>query len=164
MSIEDAVKKFSQKQLPSKRRGKKNKKPEQKTVNACMAFFESRGFSMHVVESRAVYSLASSSYLRGQTIPGFSDSAGCTPNGIGSFVEFKAKDRLSTLRPAQREFLKEKILKGCFACVVDSVELLERIYHRWVELAPDGLDQQIAYLLSCLPRQKKSEQDSNDFF
>ena len=158
MSVKDALESYSKKQLQSNRTtSRKNKKPEQKTVNACMAFFEEYGFSMHIVESKAVYSVAAGGYIRGQTVSGFSDSAGCTPTGVGCFVEFKAKGKRSTLRLAQKEFLKEKILKGCFACVVDSDALLKEYYSEWS--ARDEFDDRVSYLFNLLPKKKEKTPD-----
>ena len=136
---------------------KKNKKPEQQTVKECMEWFHEFGFSMHVVDSTAVYSVSAGRYLTGQTVAGFSDSAGCTPEGVGCFVEFKAKGQLRTLRPAQREFLRAKILKGCFACVVDSKTLLHETYFHWVRLERIDSQAPTAYLLDQLPRMKLRE-------
>lgn len=165
MSVKDALEKYSKKQLSSDRRPtRKNKKPEQKTVNACMEFFKDFGFSMHIVESKAVYNVRAGRYLTGQTVSGFTDSAACTPNGIGCFVEFKAKGRLSTLREAQREFMMEKIIKGCFSCVVDSAERLKRIYADWTKLKNLGGDEATAYLLAEMPKKKKPFRYSGDPF
>lgn len=159
MSAQDALKKYSQKALGQgkrKPRGK-NKTPEKTTEKACMEWFFENGFSMHVVEAKAVWSKSANRYLTGQVAPGFSDSAGCTPEGIGCFVEFKAKDRRSTLRDSQREFLREKIIKGCFAVVVDRVEHLEMYYKEWMKIRRKDLDMSIGYLLSILPKEKKSK-------
>ena len=147
--------------LPKPKR--RNQKPEQQVVKACMEWMRERGFSMDVVESKAVYSVSSGRYLRGQTTPGFVDAAGCTPEGIGCFIEFKAKGKVSTLRLSQKEFLKQKIYKGCFACVVDSTERLSEIYSNWLDLFKKDRDLSIAYLLKQLPQRRKRATDKGLF-
>lgn len=162
MSVKDAVLKYHEKQLPKKgKKPRKNSKPEQKTVSQCMEWFHEHGFSMSVVDSTATFSVAANRYLRGQAAAGFPDSAGCDPLGVGCFVEFKAAGKLSTLREGQREFLKQKILKGCFAVVVDCTTRLEQLYSGWVVL---GRDERIAYLLDQLPKKRKLVQDNNALF
>ena len=157
MSAWDALLKHHQKQLPKEnKKTRKNGKPEQITVRECMHWFNDHGFSMNIVESKAVYSASAGRYLRGQVAAGFLDSAGCTPLGIGCFVEFKAKGKRTTLRDAQREFIRDKVLKGCFSCVVDSQQNLENIYTQWINLDREG---GIAYLLSILPSNKKRPTD-----
>jgi len=157
MSAKDALMNFSKKQIKSNEviLRKSNDKPEQDVEKACMPWFKSTGFSMNVVESKAVWNNKARRYLSGQTVSGFTDSAGCTPSGIGSFVEFKAKGKRSSLKEHQRKFIHEKIIKGCFSCVVDSVECLEKTYQMWNLFMLDGeRSQSIAYLLSILPEKK----------
>lgn len=152
MSVEDAVLNFSRKQLKSETKSnKKNKSPEKDVEKECMNWFNTNGFSMNVVESKAVFNQSAGRYLTGQTITGFLDSAGCTPSGYGCFVEFKAKKKLSTLRQRQRIFMREKILKGCFSCVVDGAELLQENYQAWNVL---GKEDRVGYLLSIIPKQR----------
>lgn len=166
MSAKKAIEKFSMRALGQTNRKKRapNKKPEKSTEIACMEWFLEYGFSMHVVEAKAVWSKAAGRYLNGQVAPGFSDSAGCTPDGIGCFVEFKAKDRISTLRPAQREFLKEKIIKGCFACVVDGIERLKENYAQWRKAKRQSDEDAISYLLSVMPKDKSGRDDDGPLF
>lgn len=165
MSAENALKNYSKKILGQgkrKTRGK-NKRPEKSTEKQCMDWFHEHGFSMHVVEAKAVYSQSAGRYLSGQVAAGFSDAAGCAPDGIGCFVEFKAKGRLSTLRPQQREFLKAKILRGCFSCVVDSCEKLSELYSRWKKEKRRGPEYGISYLMGELPKDKISKDKDLDF-
>lgn len=158
MSVRDAIEKYSRKQLKDNTGPRrKNSKPEKLVVSECMKWFNEFGFSMTVVESKAVYSASAGRYLSGQAAAGFPDSVGCTPFGVGCFVEFKAKGKVATLRDGQREFLKEKILKGCFACVVDSMTMLQGIYCQWCNLKEQ--DRKVAYLLSKLPVKKSRESD-----
>lgn len=163
----DRIKNIIEKQhakecAPKRSRSKRNQKPEQITVRECMDWFNDLGFSMSVVESKAVFSASAGRYLSGQTVAGFTDSAGCTPYGMGCFVEFKARGKRSTLRPAQREFIKAKIFKGCFACVVDSKDRLHEVYFKWLELSRKDKETAIAYLLSDLPKKKEEPTDLFD--
>lgn len=163
-SVKNALLKYHEKQLQknnSKRR--KNKKPEKQTEKECLDWMREHGFSVHIVESKAVYSTSAGRYLKGQTVSGFIDCCGCDPNGFGVFVEFKARGRRSTLRDSQREFLKEKILKSAFGCVIDRAEQLAEIYRQWCRLKRHGRDESIAYLLEQIPK-KKPVLNNNDLF
>lgn len=152
MSAEDALMNYQKRVLESvKTSQKKNKKPEKDVEKACMAWFEAKGFSMHIIESKAVYNPKLGRYLKGQTVSGMSDSIGCTPDGIGCFVEFKAKGKKFTLKEHQRNFLTEKINRGCFAAVVDDVRDLEATYQHWAFL--DQADKK-RYLTSIMPYPK----------
>lgn len=133
-----AVEKHHAKQIKTPRT-KPNGKPEKEVSLACMAWLKANGFSCNVVESKAVYSEASGRYMSGQTDPGFSDCVGVHVSSVAVFIEFKAKGRLSTLRPAQKAFLRDKIKHNAFACVVDSVEMLAETW-RLFSLARLGQD------------------------
>lgn len=166
----DALNKFYAKQMhmqEKERTGtprKKNERPEwELTKKPCMKWFKAEGFSMSIVESKAVYSATEGKYLHGQTDAGFSDAAGCTPDGIGAFVEFKAPGRRSNLSEGQRQFLLEKINKGCFAVVVDSVSCLESIWSQFQSTYRImGRAQAIALLLRHLPRERRPHQQDAD--
>ena len=125
--VRGALEKHHAKQIKT-RRTKPNGKPEKNVEKLCMDWLRANGFSMNVVESKAVFNAQAGRYIRGQADQGFSDAVGCHQSGLAAFVEFKAPGRLSTLRPAQKAFLREKIDFGAFACVVDSVERLEEIW------------------------------------
>ena len=90
-----------------------------------MQWLKDNDFSCHVVESKAVYNRQAGTYVSGQAEKGMSDIVGSTPDGRACFIELKAKDRCSTLKDHQRDFLMTKIKRGAFACCVDSVERLE---------------------------------------
>jgi len=155
MSAKDALLNWSKKQIlkDNPKPKKKNNSPEQYVEKQCMAWFKFKGFSMNVVESKGVWNSQARRYLKGNTISGFSDSAGCTPTGYGCFVEFKAKDRRSTLKLHQRSFLIEKIEHGCFACVVQDVEGLQKTYSLWNLFMQDNeRAQAIEFLLKDLPK------------
>jgi hypothetical protein len=136
---------------------RKNQKPEfSLTVVPLIEWFETAGWSMDVIESKAVYNVQAGRYLEGQTIAGMPDMVGCTSSGIGAFVEAKAPGKLSTLRPAQRQYLTDKIKLGAFAAVTDSVQRLERIYLGWQTTSDQN---RIKYLLDQLPPEPKRRND-----
>lgn len=156
MSAADALYKFSTRQLKQLERERKlkrkNGKPELQVQREVMKWLKANGFSCNVVESKAVYSKNAGRYLNSQTIPGFSDIAGACPNGLGCFIELKAPGRRSTLRSGQRAFLMDKINIGCFAVVVDSIEMLANIWNEFTrrykmepELAKNLLRKHLPY-------------------
>lgn len=115
------------------KRSKPNGKPEKEVERACMEWLRENGFSCHVVESKAVYSHKAGRYIRGQTDEGFADCVGVYgATGTAVFIEFKAPGRVSTLRPAQKHFLRTKINHNAFACVVDSVERLSKVWNEYL--------------------------------
>jgi hypothetical protein len=80
---------------------------------------------------------------------------GITPNGQPVYVEFKAPNRRSTLRPKQREFLLSKIRCYGFAVVVDSVNRLRNFFHQWEkEISMGGKDAGREFLVLALPQKK----------
>ncbi len=137
MSLKDRVEKAMMNHhkslLPSnkKPRSKRNKAPEKQVVKDQIKWLRSIGCSVYIVEAQAVYSPKAGRYLSSQTKPGTSDICGNNRDGIGVYVESKAKGRRSSLRPDQRDFLEEKIGTNCFAVVSDSVEHLEQVYNEW---------------------------------
>lgn len=166
-SVKRAIENYHKKQAKKQGSGlkkvnKRNGKPEKVTEIDCMKWMREAGFSMNVVEAKAVYNQQAGMYLNGQTVKGFPDSAGCTPHGVGCFVEFKARGKRATLRYEQREFLKEKILLDCFACVVDTYELLRDTYNTWRSFG--HRDDRIAYLLSVLPKKKDEPNEFTSLF
>jgi hypothetical protein len=91
-------------------------------------------------------------YLAGQTDQGFADCVGVHgPTGIAVFIEFKAPGRTSTLRPAQKHFLREKIKFNGFACVVDSVERLDMIFREFDTARRESFCRAQEYLNSVIP-------------
>ncbi|MCB0415993.1 MAG: hypothetical protein KDD50_16765 [Bdellovibrionales bacterium] len=109
-------------------RKKKNDKPEKLVEKDVLAWCEKNNISMHVIESKAVYSATAGRYLSGKAEPGFPDLVGNNKAGLSMYVELKAKDRRSNLSIEQYEFLLSKIKEGCFAVVVDSDKRLEEYY------------------------------------
>ena len=137
---------FEKASKPKSVRAKKNSKPEAETERELLAYMRGLGWSVDKVEAKAVFSHKAGRYLRGQAAPGFSDLVGNMNDGRAVFVEVKAKGRRYTLREEQRAFLTEKIASNAFACVVDSVALLEEIISGFRH-APSPK----AYLLNMLP-------------
>ena len=132
--VQKAMENHHAKLIKKKRapREKPNGRPEKEVEKACTRWLRTNGFSVNVVESKAVYSASAGRYLSGQTDQGFSDCVGVHgATGIAVFIEFKAPGRTSTLRPAQKHFLRDKIKFNAFACVVDSSEKLASIWHQF---------------------------------
>ena len=151
MSAKEALENYYRKQMsPGVRSPKRrNKKPEEEVVKDILRWSARQGWSIHRVESKAVYSAGAGRYLRGQTIAGLSDLVGNDSEGRGVYVEAKAPGKCSTLRPGQAVFLKEKIRTNCFAVCCDSVQLLEEYYKAWCSL---GMVDRHKYLMNLLPK------------
>lgn len=98
-----------------------------------MQWLKDNDFSCHVIEAKATYNPKAGAYVSAPVIAGMPDVIGCTPDGSACFIELKAPGRLNTLKPHQRAFLLKKLEYGCFAVVVDSVELLSKLYSEWLQ-------------------------------
>lgn len=106
-------------------------------------------FDVDIIESKATFSKNANRYLKSRSAPeGISDIVGNDSNGIAVFIELKAKGKLKTLRPKQREFLIRKIESCCFAVVIDNPENITKYYLRFLSLPK--IERQ-AYLKSILP-------------
>lgn len=153
-NIKSAMENYCKKQLDlgGKKPTRKNKKPEEEVNKDLKKWFKENDFSMHRVESKATFSKALGRYSSSETEAGFSDWAGCTPSGLGSFIEAKANGKRSTLKPHQRAFLVDKINHGAFAVCVDSVGCLIDIVNR---CKGSNRVQRIELLLNHLPKQKE---------
>lgn len=163
MSASDALKKYMQRQLDEMgRRGvqqRRNDNPEAQFEIELRKEFVSLGFSMHKVEARAVYNYEAGRYMQGQAVKGMPDYIGCVPGGVAAFVEAKAPGRRSTLKEHQREFLLDKIKRGCFVCCVDTVVLLRHTWAQWENLVTTNRPIAArAWLIESLPKQRVSEQ------
>jgi hypothetical protein len=118
---------------------------EQKVLSLCLEL----GLDVDVIDSKATYSQKAKKYLKSRSAPaGISDLIGNNENGLAVWIELKALGKLNTIRPNQRAFLIRKIEKGCFACVVDSPELLSNIYLKFLSLP---IIERPNYLKSILP-------------
>lgn len=171
MSAKNALNKFYASQLKGKssvKRQKKNAKPEFEFKKIAKAWLEKAGFSINVVESKAVWSEAAGRYLSGQTDAGFSDIVGVTPmRGVACFIELKAPGKRASLKDHQREFLIRKIDRMAFAVVTDSIEHLDSRYAAWEHLYDMGMFMEAKnFLLKDLPvsrvKDKAASPDKND--
>ena len=126
-----ALEKNHKRNLPRQKRSRPNKKPEEETNKELVKYFSKVNWSMHRYESKAVYSEELGEYMHSQLPPGHPDFAGCLDDGLGSYVESKAKGKRSTISVGQYEFLIEKIRRGCFGACVDSADYLDFIYRGW---------------------------------
>ncbi|MCC6271585.1 MAG: hypothetical protein IT190_09940 [Microbacteriaceae bacterium] len=153
MSARDALNKFYAKQTSTLKPKRKNKTPEADFKKEAMAWLNSKGFSVHSIESKAVYSRAAGRYLRGQTDSGVSDIVGVTPIfGIACFIELKAPGKRSTLKLHQRQFLLGKIEKYAFSICTDSIDHLLNTFSRWAEMVSSGLHKEAQeFLIKDLP-------------
>lgn len=148
--VQRAMEKHHAKLAGRKPRTKPNGRPEKEVERDCMEWLKEHGFSCHVVESKAVYSHKAGRYIKGQTDEGFADCVGVYgATGTAVFIEFKAPGRVSTLRPAQKHFLRTKIDHNAFAVVIDSVEKLEQIWNEYL-VKRASLSHQ-SFLFSQLP-------------
>jgi len=124
-------------------------KPELKTEVEIKSVARKLGWSLDKIESKATYSLAAKRFLRSKSAPvGFSDYVGCSDAGWCLYIEAKARGKLKTLRAEQDEFLREKIAHNAFAVVVDSGELLERLWSTFKSTPPEARQE---FLLSLIP-------------
>lgn len=132
---------------------KKNQKPEQDVNQELQLWFKQNGFSCERVESKAVYSVAKGGYSRSETKTGMSDWVGCTPTGLGCFIEAKAPGQTHRLKDHQRIYLIEKIERGAFAACVDSSQCLGNIWRMYCDIL--HVADRIIFLLDHLPRKPK---------
>lgn len=159
MSAKDALNRFYTREAKNLEREqaprRRNEKPEfELTKKPCMRWFKDNGWSMTAIEAKAVYCFSSGRYLHGQADAGFADAAGCTPFGLGAFVEFKAPGQRSNLKMHQRDFLVEKIKRGAFAVCVDSVSCLESIWLKFQNALRISRHAGIDCLINHLPKER----------
>jgi hypothetical protein len=159
-STKKAIDNYYIRQSANKTKAKrKNGSPEKLVEKEVLAWCKQQGWSVDVVESKAVYSASAGRYLSGQTKSGYADVVGSTDQGLSVSIELKSPGRLATVRLAQYEFLKEKIHKNCFAVVVDSAKLLESTYLEFLQSK-----NRIQLLMSRLPLPKELKKDSEQLF
>lgn len=140
---------------------RKNKKPEKQVEKDVLNWCRSKGWSVSVVESKAVFSKSAGRFLSGQAKAGFADVVGVHPSGLFVAIELKAPGRLNTLREAQYKYLSDIISKNGFAVVVDSSELLNKYNDEFSKL--DG-EKRKEYLMSILPVPKEIKEDTDKIF
>lgn len=129
--IENAIHKWSAKQLPKPARKKSNDKPEARFVLELKKHLTNLGWDVTIIEAKANYSQESGRYTHGAVASGYPDLSGNTPDGIAVYIETKAPGKRSTIRPAQHEFLIRKISTNCFSICCDSISYFERVFNEW---------------------------------
>lgn len=137
---------------------RKNKTPEDDLRKKIIITCKKDGFKLYITDSKARWSNEADGYISEKYDKGMSDVSG-DKEGIACYVEIKAPGKLSTLKPHQREFLLEKIRRGCFAVCVDSYELL---YNTWLEWFNRGKYKNI--LINALPREPISRDANKPLF
>jgi len=166
--IRKAVENFHEKQLPQKKpakRKKKNKQPEKEVVKACLKWAVKMGWELQVYEAKATYNRHSGRYTSQTMNPGTPDIQGVNNEGIFIAIECKAPGRLSTFNREknyrQQEYIKRTIRMNGFACVVDSAELLDKIFKKWTIIKKTQNSQEAQeYLNSMLPISTKAPSPS----
>lgn len=125
--------------------------PEKKVEQEIMAWAMLNGWSLSVLDSKA---LKINGKMRSNPgIPvGCPDLVGNCPNGFAAYIELKRANADVICRVSQRNFLLRKIDSNAFACVVDSAEKLERLYSRWVALREISLNEARDSLREALPK------------
>lgn len=110
-------------------------KPEKLVEQEVMSNAWQHGFDLTVIESKAVYSKSIGRYIRGQTSESVTDLVG-NRGIISCYIELKAKGKRSQFNTPknyrQRAFVERKINSGAFVCVVDSWDLLWKIFNLWI--------------------------------
>jgi hypothetical protein len=158
--VEAAMLRHHDKLIPkAKRERKTNDNPEARVSLAIKNHLTALGWSVDIVESKAVFSAATQSYAFGKTRPGFSDICGNTDSGHSVYIEVKSKGKRSTLRPAQLDFLSEKIRTNAFAIVADSIEYVDLTYKTWL-----SSDDRVSLLTNELPKLQPRFSSSQDEF
>ena len=150
-STRQALENYYKKTANKKAVKKRNKKPEYEFVKSFMAWAKTTDLSLHSVESKAVYSAAAGRYLHSQTSESLPDIIG-NYGALSLWIEAKAKDRRSSLKPHQREFLVNKINDGCFACVTDSIEHFKNLFEAYLKCKGNDRKQ---LLMDALPKKRK---------
>jgi len=138
---------------------KKNMKPEKEVEKACLLWMRSVGFEVQIYESKAIYNAKAGMYMANPGVKvGNCDCQGIMENGVSVAVEFKAPGRLSTFlkdtNTPQRDFIIKRINMNGFACVVDSVEMLQKIYLDWIAYKAVNDECAKQFLLSSLPSKR----------
>lgn len=129
----------------------KNAKPEKITQFLVYNWAMKNNFWIHVIESKATYSVKAGRYLRGNAPEGFSDLVGLTPKGQACFIELKAHGKRANLSLEQTLFLFRAIYRGAFAACVDSPVYLQQVYETYISLSEK---EKKPYLYGLLPLKK----------
>lgn len=127
---------------------RKNEKPEQEVRKQVLPHIRAKGWFVFVADSTAIYSQNAGRFLGSQIQVGCADVLGLTDSGQFLALELKAPGRLSSLRPAQLEFLVNVISRGGLGLVADSVARLEMILQTYKS------DPRPETLMGFLPKKK----------
>lgn len=151
--VQRAMENHHKKLLKDSAPKRKNQKPERNVQDACLAWMRGLNWDVQIYEAKATFDPRSNVW-RNQAMPsGTCDCMGIDDMAHAVFIEFKAPGRRSSFNSPknykQKRFITEKIQRGAFAVVVDSVEVLQRIYFGWLELK--NKEQRIQFLLAELP-------------
>jgi hypothetical protein len=156
--VESAMLNFSKKQLPNKKRAK-NRNVEGPVVLEIKNKLFELGFSLDIVEAKATWNERAGRYMSSQAVPGFPDLCGTGPDGESVWIEVKARGKRYTIRPAQFNFLLEKIKQGAFAVCADSSAYVIDCFNKWKTL--DRVARQ-NFLISELPKALKFLEAENE--
>lgn len=149
--VQLAAEKFAKKNLPKTPRTK-NKSPEKEIERDVKYYLKSLGYHFSVIESKAVFSQGSGTYLNSQATIGCPDILGLTNQGQFLAIELKSAGKRNNLSFGQYDFLKKTIDRFGIGVVVDSSLLLKSYLERYQSLDPD---EGRKYLLSILPVKKE---------
>lgn len=127
---------------------KRNRAPEKRVETGVLTWGRAIGMDLHVVDSKAVYSQRAGRYIRSMTSESLPDIIGNFEH-LSVWIELKAPGKRSTLKQHQRLFLLKKIRQHCFACCVDSVEMLEKL---WIDYWDAPPTEQPRILANHLPK------------
>lgn len=134
MSAKDAfysyLDKHAKQNKDSDKPRRKNKTPEADLQGEIILKGRRDDFKFYITDSSARWSNEAEAYISEKYESGMSDLTG-DRDGLACYIEVKAPGRISTLKMHQREFLLKKIDRGCFACCVDSYELVLETWIKW---------------------------------
>lgn len=137
--VNKALENYYKRQEPDLQIRRKNEKPEELVVNDHLIWCKQMNWDVDVIESKSKFNTSTMRYSGRAASVGTSDICGNTSEGLGVYIETKAKGRRvgSALREGQREFLIRKIASGCFAIMSDDIEYTKRIWKLFQDTPPD---------------------------
>lgn len=154
-----ALDKYFQKQIPKLTSKRRNLKPEKEVERACMPWMRAQGWDVQIYEAKNTYDPRRQQWSSKSMQAGTVDCQGLMPNGIFVAIEFKAHGKLRTFNRArnqrQKDYIIQKIGSNAFACVTDSLPLLQSIYNGYLLALKDGQDAAKQFLFDHLPGRKK---------
>ncbi len=153
--VEAAMLKHHKKQLPKQQSGPRDN-PEQRMVHELLKHMRKLGFTVDIVDS-STFDRQAGYHTQSVTRPGFSDIVGNSVDGVCIYIEAKAPGKRNTLRPAQREFLLEKINTNTFAVVCDSIQSFDVQWSSFMI----SVDRK-RYLLDQMPAMTANEKRRDD--